>query len=220
MKITDQIYAFPWQSMVANNCNTFLIDGPERILIDPGHLAHFSHVEQGLKEIGLSLNDIGLVICTHAHPDHLEAIQLFKQTDAKFAMHEAEWQFAKSMEKFLKASGVDVNSFMPDFFLKDGDFSVKDMLLKIYHTPGHSPGSICIYWPEKKALFSGDLIFNDGVGRTDLPGGNSPQLKESINTVSSLSADFLFSGHGEIISDNEAVKKNFEHVKNVWFNYL
>lgn len=220
MKITDQIYAFPWQSMVANNCNTYLINGPERVLIDPGHLAHFDHVEKGLNAIGLELNDIGHVICTHAHPDHIEAVQLFKKSNAKFAMHREEWHLAKSMEKFLIASGVDVNDFMPDVFIEEGEFPIGNIGLKIFHTPGHSPGSISIYWPEEKALFTGDLIFQDGLGRTDLPGGNSQELKESINRISTLPADYLFSGHGNIITNGGDVRGNFEHVKNVWFNYL
>ncbi|MBW2158037.1 MAG: MBL fold metallo-hydrolase, partial [Deltaproteobacteria bacterium] len=68
-----------WESMSANNCNTYLIDGPTRILIDPGHRHLFDHVNQGLMELNLTLEDIGLIICTHAHPDHMEAVQLFNK---------------------------------------------------------------------------------------------------------------------------------------------
>lgn len=220
MKITDQLHAFVWESTTANNCNTYLINGPERILIDPGHIEHFSHVEQGLKEIGIRLDDIGLVICTHAHPDHFEGVQLLKKTKAKFAMHHKEWYLAKTMEKQLSSSGIDLKSCIPDFLLKEGDVSINGLDLNIYHTPGHSPGSISIFWPEEKALFTGDLIFKDGLGRTDLPGGNSSQLKQSINRLSLLDTNFLLPGHGAVVLNAEEVKSNFEQVKNVWFNYL
>lgn len=220
MKITDQLHAFTWKSTAANNCNTYLINGPERILIDPGHLVHFNHVEKGLEEIGISLDEIELVICTHAHPDHFEGVQALKKTKAKFAMHHKEWYLAKAMGKQLSSSGIDLESCTPDFLLREGDFSINGMAFNIYHTPGHSPGSISILWPEQKALFTGDLIFKDGLGRTDLPGGNSQQLKQSINNLSLLDTDFLLPGHGDVILNAKDVKANFKQIKNVWFNYL
>ena len=221
MKLSPRLHAFVWQSMTANNCNTYLIDGPTRVLIDPGHAGLFDHVQKGLAKLGLSIDDIGLVICTHAHPDHMEAVQLFKKTPAMIAIHEAEWQLAKSMEKQLKASmGMSLEAFSPDFFLTAGDLSIHGFEFRVFHTPGHSPGSISLYWPAEKALFTGDLIFKDGLGRTDLPGGNGPQLKESIKSLSGLEAEYLLSGHGDIICGEKDVKKNFEHVEQVWFNYI
>jgi len=71
MRICHQLHAFLWKSMTVNNCNTYFIDGPTRILIDPGHVAQFDHVVHGLKELGLTPKDIDLIICTHAHPDHI-----------------------------------------------------------------------------------------------------------------------------------------------------
>ena len=76
MKITNNLHAFVWESMTTNNCNSYLIGGSARVLIDPGHSRLFDHVELGLKELGLTTSDIGLVICTHAHPDHIEGVQL------------------------------------------------------------------------------------------------------------------------------------------------
>ena len=75
MKIADNVYAFIWESMTANNCNTYLIDGPTRILIDPGHIDLFDHVRSGLEELKITLDDVGLIICTHGHPDHIESVQ-------------------------------------------------------------------------------------------------------------------------------------------------
>jgi glyoxylase-like metal-dependent hydrolase (beta-lactamase superfamily II) len=87
-------------------------------------------------------------------------------------------------------------------------------------TPGHTPGSICLYWPKHGALFTGDLIFEQGIGRTDLPGGSGSQLKDSIIKVESLPAQYLFPGHGNVISGARAVKDNFKQIKEYWFRYL
>lgn len=62
MKITDNIHAFVWESMTTNNCNSYLIDGPTHVLIDPGHRPLFDHVELGLKQLGLTISDIGVII--------------------------------------------------------------------------------------------------------------------------------------------------------------
>ena len=81
--------------------------------------------------------------------------------------------------------------------------------MKVFHTPGHSPGSVSLYWPDKKVLFTGDLIFKDGVGRTDLPGGDSSLLKESIKRLKGLEIEWLLPGHGDMVSGAKEVRANF-----------
>lgn len=221
MQVTENVHAFIWKSMTQNNCNTYLINGPTNILIDPGHLNLFAHVREGLGELGMDIDDIGLVITTHAHPDHMESLQLFKDSPAQITVHEVAWQLVKRMVRHL-GPGMQINleAFQPEFFLNEGDLVVSGVSLKIYHTPGHSPGSISIYWPEKRALFTGDLIFKNGVGRTDLPGGNGKALKASIKRLGELDVEYLLSGHGDVIIGKEAVKRNFETVEHQWFGYL
>jgi hydroxyacylglutathione hydrolase len=220
MQIIKGIHAFMWESMVANNCNTYFIDGPTRILIDPGHIQHFDHVRKGLENLDTKLEDIGLIICTHAHPDHMESVQLFKAMPTLTTMHEEEWHHLKKMENHISAMGINLDSFSPDFFLKEGDLSVKGIDLNIFHTPGHSPGGISIYWPKHKTLFTGDLIFKNGIGRTDLPGGDSTLLKKSIIRLADLDSEWVLPGHGATISGKSEVKMNFGHLEQVWFNYL
>ncbi len=221
MKLTDNLHAFIWQSMTANNCNAYFIDGPSRVLIDPGHRALFEHVQRGLEQLELGIDDIDVVICTHAHPDHLEAIPLFKNTSALYCLHETEWQWAATIGKQMGAAfGIDITDFRPDFFLKEGTLSLDGLELDIIHTPGHSPGSISLYWPLQKALFTGDLVFKEGVGRTDLPGGDGSKLKESIKGLNNLEIDWLLAGHGEVISGAENVKKNFADVESFYFGYV
>ena len=222
MELTPNLHAFLWTLPGANNCNTYLIrSGAKNILIDPGHAAHFDHVRNGLRRIGLSVGAIDLVICTHAHPDHIEAVQFFHDVPTRFAMHAAEWELVEKMAPMLKATmNVDLDLFTPDFFLTEGALTVGDVSLAVYHTPGHAPGAICLHWPEEEALFTGDLIFKDGLGRTDLPGGNGPQLKESIRRMAALDSQWLLSGHGEVVSGADAVAANFRQVEAMWFGYV
>ena len=221
MKIANNLHAFVWQSMTANNCNAYLIDGPTRILIDPGHRALFEHVERGLRDLKLTADDIDLIICTHAHPDHLEGVQLFKQKSTLFSLHEIEWSWVVTAGKQMSAAlGIDIEALTPDFFLKEGTLALDGLEMKVFLTPGHSPGSICLYWPLQKALFSGDLVFKEGLGRTDLPGGDGALIKESIKRMSHLDVELLLSGHGEIISGAREVKSNFEQIEDFWFRYV
>lgn len=207
--------------MSANNCNTYVIDNGKRILIDPGHTRHFDHVAQELKALGLGLDDIDVVLCTHAHPDHIEGVDILKRAGAQFAMHQADWELTRAMLPAIGMSKrVDINDYTPDFFLKSGDVRIGDIELQVWHTPGHSPGSLCFYWPLNKVLISGDLVFKGGVGRTDLPGGDSRQLKESIEHAASLPVASLLPGHGDIVSGKKEVKANFNRIAQVYLDYF
>jgi len=218
MELTPHLHAFLWTSPSANNCNTYLLCSPEKnILIDPGHAAFFEHVERGLKRLKLAIEDMDLIICTHAHPDHIEAVRLFDKAPSLFTLHEAEWKLIEEMAPHL---GVDPGPFMPDFFLGEGELKIGDIVLNVYHTPGHSPGGMTLYWPKEKALITGDLIFKGGLGRTDLPGGSGEQLKESIRRMAAFDAEWMLSGHGDIVSGSEAVKTNFRQVEQTYFSYI
>ena len=219
MKINENLYAFIWKSMSANNCNTFIINGSLKIIIDPGHLAHFDHVRVGMKDLSLDVGDIDLVICTHAHPDHLESVSLFKQANAKIAMHEYDWRLVESYGAMM-GSSFQIKDYVPDIFLTEGSFRAGDMEFDVFHTPGHSPGSITLFWKDPKAIFTGDLIFKDGLGRTDLPGGNGEQLKKSIQEIAKANAEIFLPGHGDIIMGKSEIKENFLKVMNLWFAYI
>jgi glyoxylase-like metal-dependent hydrolase (beta-lactamase superfamily II) len=219
MKILENLHGFLWNSMSANNCNTYLIDGPMRLLIDPGHLHLFGHVEAGLRQLRLGIDDMDMVVATHCHPDHLEAAKLFKDRKASFAVNETDWGLAKEMGRYLGAS-LETDAWSPAFFLQEGDLVVKGMVFQVIHTPGHSPGSISLYWPEQKALFTGDVIFKDGLGRTDLPGGSGSTLKKSIRTLAGLDVECLLPGHGDVILGAEQVRMNFQRVERTWFAYI
>ncbi len=222
MELTPDLHAFIWHSETVNNCNAYLIRSKERnILIDPGHLAHFDHVRRELTDLGLSVEDVDMVICTHAHSDHMESVGLLAETSTLFALHTADWDMVEiGTPVFKGVPNMDPKRYEPDLFLTEGELKVGDISLTIYHTPGHSPGSITIHWPATGALFTGDLIFQEALGRTDLPGGNGKLLKESIRRMAEVDAAWLLSGHGDVISGAEAVHANFEQVERFWFGYV
>lgn len=221
MQLSETLHGFFWNSMTQNNCNTYFIDGPLRVLIDPGHRALFDHVERGLSALGVTPADIDLIICTHAHPDHIEALQLFRDLPAQMTIHESEWQLVTTHGPRIQALfGFDPKSIQPDFFLRKGSLDLKGLEMEVFHTPGHSPGSVCLFWPSEKVLFTGDLIFKDGIGRTDLPGGDGSLIKPSILGLKGLSVDLLLPGHGEPVQGATAVQENFKQLEQVWFNYI
>ena len=96
----------------------------------------------------------------------------------------------------------------------------KEETFQVLLAPGHSPGSICLYWPDKRVLVTGDVVFNQGIGRTDLPGGNGKLLKESIKKLAALEVEYLLPGHGEIVAGKKSVDANFNIIETQWFGYL
>lgn len=219
MKLLDDLHVFPWNSMTANNCNTYFMDGDKKVLIDPGHYHLFDHVQDELDRLSLSPADMDMVIITHGHPDHMEGVRVFQGTTTLVAVSSWEMEFIKTVAPhYEKALGIA--DFEPQVLLQEGDLNVGSLTFKVIHTPGHSPGSICLYWPERKVLFTGDVVFNQGIGRTDLPGGNGAQLKQSIRRISRLDAEYLLTGHGDMVMGREAVEANFQAIEAYWFGYL
>jgi glyoxylase-like metal-dependent hydrolase (beta-lactamase superfamily II) len=219
MKISDALHAFVWRDPSANNANTYFINGSKKILIDPGHYHLFGNVKEHLSKLSVTPQDIDLVLLTHGHPDHVEAVRAFSGSRALVALHETELEFIKKTAPHY-GTAMGITAFEPQILLREGEFSMDDMTFQVIHAPGHSPGSICLYWPEEKTLITGDVLFYQGLGRTDLPGGNGNALKESIKRLSSFDLVHLLPGHGEIVSGAELVKKNFSEVKRVWFQYI
>jgi glyoxylase-like metal-dependent hydrolase (beta-lactamase superfamily II) len=154
-----------------------------------------------------------VAVVTHGHPDHLEAITQLHVSTMVSMSHEEY----KNIKKF---AGLYADMPEPAFFLEEGDLQIGDHRFQVVMTPGHSPGSLCLYWPDKKALFTGDVVFFQGIGRTDLPGGNGKELKKSIQRISRLDTEYLFTGHGEILIGKEAIKANFQKIEAYWFNSL
>jgi glyoxylase-like metal-dependent hydrolase (beta-lactamase superfamily II) len=83
-----------------------------------------------------------------------------------------------------------------------------------------SPESICFYAVDKKTLISGDLVFDKGIGRTDLPFGNTEALINSINTISTLDTELLLPGHGAILKGRSNVKMNYDFIREHYLQWM
>lgn len=220
MKIADTLYAYPWRGN-DNNCNSYVfagaLPGGRHVVVDPGHLLTPMYREPGLGRLladmrrdGLDDTRIGLVILTHSHPDHCEAaITLRQECGALVALHEAD---APDYERM----GGKV-----DFFLEDGSMelsSERSLSLRIFHSPGHTPGHVTVYWPERKVLIAGDCIFYRSMGRTDFPGGDARLLQTSIEKLSGLDIECVLCGHAYgnpgILKGKDEVRENFRFILN------
>ncbi|MDP2743584.1 MAG: MBL fold metallo-hydrolase [Dehalococcoidia bacterium] len=165
------------------------------IVIDPGDDAAsiLSHV----RKLGL---EVKLIVATHAHFDHIVAVREVQQaTGADFAVHSAEVPLLRSYGTGTATSfGVTFQSPPPpDRLLSEGEvLEIGDLRLKVLHTPGHSPGGICL--EGHGVVFTGDTLFNQGVGRTDAPGCSHEKLIESIRTRLMVLPDatVVLPGHG------------------------
>jgi hydroxyacylglutathione hydrolase len=161
------------------NCYLVVSRG-KLLIIDPG-----GEGRKILEEIERTRAKVKYIINTHGHPDHIFSNEeIRKETGAKILIHEAEKDFI---------------SFRADSFLKDGDkIKIGDNLLRVLHTPGHTKGAICLV--DKNFIFTGDTLFKDGCGRTDLPGGSQEDLEKSLEKLKKiLKPGFtVYPGHGEI----------------------
>src|SRR4030067_1048987 len=221
MNLEKDLYAYLWLNPYENNCNSYLIRGEVPALIDPGHSRHAPHLFYQMEEDGISPEEIKLVILTHSHPDHFEGLEAFLNKPVTIAMNREEERYLLESGKLLfEMMRQSLPEFRVDFYLKEGELHLGKKLFHIYQTPGHSPGSLTIHWAERKILFTGDLVFYGGIGRTDFLEGNSKLIKESIERMSHLDMEVLLPGHGELVMGKEKVLQNFEYIRQNFYAYL
>ena len=218
MKVADGVYSYVWKGYFVNNANMFYFGEPLNILIYPGLKNYLDVRFEEMKGDGLNPDDIRYVVNTHCHPDHFEGSIDFMNKNIMLGMHEEEIAFYNTIgPKFFQMFGMQTPALEFQLQLKEGTWNVGGTALEIYHTPGHSPGSICIYWKEKKTLVCGDLVFEQSVGRVDFPGGDGKKLIESVKKISQLDIEILLPGHMNIITGADNIKKNFDLLVKYYF---
>lgn len=189
------------------------------ICIDPGDDS--DSIVQAIDKHGFELQAIA---CTHAHLDHIGGVAGLKKRkpNAKVIIHAADefiydalpqqpaWigipesQFASYGLDFEQPPGVD------EYFSDGQIYQVGDLSFQIIHCPGHTPGHVVLFEPTERKVFVGDCLFAGSIGRTDLPGGSTEELMDSLfNKILPLGDDVeVYSGHGPITTIGEEKRTN------------
>lgn len=192
-------------------CNCSIIGDPltrEALVIDPG-----DEVTRILELLGRHRLTVKAIVSTHAHIDHVGGLSKLRQyTGAPILMHRDDLPLYQGMEVQAAFLGVPTPEITDvDQLLKEGDaLHWGSFEANVIHTPGHTPGSVCLYLPKEAGaismpssrLFAGDTLFAGSIGRTDLWGGSMDQITDSIRGKLMLLPDdtIVYPGHGPLTS--------------------
>ena len=177
------------------------------ICIDPGDASE--KIVQAIDKHGLKLQAIA---CTHAHMDHVGGVTVLKKLKphAKIIIHPADEPLYLQLPNQPAWIGIPRSQWsamgfdyeqppLADEHWSDGQtYDVGELGFKVIHCPGHTPGHVVLFEPDEKKVFVGDCLFAGSIGRTDLPGGSTEQLMDSLfNKILPLGDDVeVYSGHG------------------------
>jgi glyoxylase-like metal-dependent hydrolase (beta-lactamase superfamily II) len=190
-------------------CNCSVVGDPqtrEAIVIDPG-----DEVERILKVIADHRLKVCAIVNTHAHIDHVGGLRKLNQaTGAPVLMHREDLELYRALDVQASWIGMPVPEMVSvDELLREGD-TVRwgRFAARVLHTPGHTPGSLCLHLPAPDGfvspdrLFAGDTLFAGSIGRTDLWGGSFPEIMTSLQTklMALPDATLVFPGHGSATS--------------------
>lgn len=189
------------------------------ICIDPGEAS--DDIVNALDRHGFELQAIA---CTHAHMDHVGGVAALKKLkpDAKITIHPADEPMYRELpnqpgwlgipQQQWAAYGFDYQEPPPvDEYWSDGQiYEVGELSFHVIHCPGHTPGHVVLFEPSEKKVFVGDCLFAGSIGRTDLPGGSTEQLMDSLfNKILPLGDDVtVYSGHGPTTTISEERRTN------------
>ena len=194
---------------VSTNCYLVYNESTKKaVIVDPADNAQF--ILNKCNELGITPEAI---LLTHGHFDHIMAAE-----DVRRSFH-IKIYASETEDAMLSDSGLNLSggwagkqtSFHADVLLKDGDeLELIGFRWKVIETPGHTTGSVCYYVPEEEVVFSGDPLFCESYGRTDLPTGSSSQMVSSLlDKVFALPDDTMaYPGHGDTTTIGYEKKNN------------
>ncbi len=202
--------------------NIYIIDGKVPSIIDSGTGLYHNEVIKKINKI-INLNSIKQIIITHEHFDHCGGVkklyEIIRNKPVIIAHEEASNKIERGDSLFAQILGGKMPKIHIDLKLKgEENIKIGDNVFKVIYTPGHSPGSICLYDKITRSLISGDTVFSYGsFGRYDLPGGNFNLLKNSIEKLSLLDIENIYPGHDVFIekNGNKHMKITLENIRNI-----
>lgn len=173
--------------------NVFIIEDDTTVMIDAG-MGQSQRVPEYVTNENLKID---IIIDTHCHVDHIGGNKHFPDTDIYAHTLDAP-DIAQGTKKTLWQFGFQTPLKFPvaKTLQEKDSISTGEYTLQVIHTPGHTEGSISLYEPDKKILFSGDCVFDMGIGRMDFPTGNSKQMKQSLEKLLTYDIETIYAGHG------------------------
>jgi len=199
-----EIYTLPNGPFMVNSY--LIVNDKKGFFLDPG-----AGIKPLLVKAISDKIEIEAIIATHGHIDHIDGVNRVKEKfNVNFYANSLDMELIQTVQMQARMFGVpDPGQVIPDRNLPtSGEIQIAGLTLELYHTPGHSQGSISIRIGD--VLFSGDTLFNFSIGRTDLPGGNYEELISSIqNKILTLPAETrVLSGHGPETTVGKEKKMN------------
>ncbi len=158
--------------------------------------------------------NITIILNTHGHIDHItDNARLKKDTEAELLIHQSDSEMLNDPQKMLDFFGINyiAKPSKSDRFIDEGDsIKIGNLEFRVIHTPGHSPGGVCLYSDAQSILFSGDTLFQSSIGRTDLPGGDTDTILSSIRDKLLVLPDStkVYPGHGPSTTIGEEKQNN------------
>lgn len=180
---------------LGTNCYLVYADN-QALIIDPG-----GEPEKVIDFLHKKELEPQAILLTHAHFDHIGAVSSLRShffLDVYLHEEEGDWLERPDLNRSTAFMRQEVRTDPPEHFLKPGKMQLEAFEFEVIHTPGHSPGSVSFIFADHGFIISGDVLFQQGIGRTDLPRGNIRQLESSIrNHLYQLDESFIvYPGHG------------------------
>lgn len=199
-----EIYTLPNGPFMVNSY--LIVNGKKGFILDPG-----SGIKPLLVKAESEKLEIEAILATHGHIDHIDGVNKTKEKfNVPFYANSLDMELIQSVQTQARMFGVpDPGQVIPDRNLPlSGEIQIAGLTLELYHTPGHSKGSVSIRIDD--VLFSGDTLFNFSIGRTDLPGGDYEELISSIkNQIFTMPDETrVLSGHGPETTVGKEKKMN------------
>jgi len=177
-------------------------------IIDSGTGFNFTRLRDVFKILKIDMKDVKQIINTHGHFDHVGGNGYF--LNAKIMIHKSDAEIIENADEELAAADFFDGKMHPHEVgrkLEHGEkVTAGPLELEVIHTPGHTHGSICLFAKKDSLLFTGDLIFKSGIGRTDFANSDPNLMTSSLEKIKSLPVKQVLPGHGEVFDKNTLVK--------------